>query len=183
MTQRKKKIPVWYVDGDLQKTIDFVFNLIEKGYNNEKIALEVNKLNPGVKPVSGQAMQAFLGKRIRKELLEFLDSLPEDHPAVKKRRGRVSWLINKSRKETNLFIQGCIDSGWKRKEMVEAINDMVDGKVDEASLNNYISTHIDNNGKKPIYCPKLAKENRFFSVHIMGAKPEALDRWRLRCTA
>jgi len=183
MAKRKERIPDWYISGSLKKTTKYVLSLIEKGHSNEVIAAKVSEKSPSGVAVSKQAMHAFVGKKIRKDLLEFLDSLPDDHIAVQKRRNRVSWLVNNSRVDTNNFIKNCIESGWKRKEMVKAINAMAEGTVDEAKLNNYIQKHIHINGKKPPYCPKLAKENRFFSVHIMGATPEALDRWRERCTA
>lgn len=89
-----------------------------------------------------------------------------------------TWLINGSIKETSEFITELyINQGKSFKYLVETLN--AEKNQMTYFLRMYVPKKIEAiEGKEVNEASKTLDENRYFSIHIVGAKPEALDRLR-----
>ena len=166
--KRKPVIPKWYVEGSLAKTKKLVFSMMKKRCTDEQIGEVL-----GVKETT---IRGFLTKKVHEESAKFRATLPFGHPRALNRCIRSAWLINDSRAETSAFITQQIVNGVSRTEIGEMITDMTGIKVTNAMVNSYIANHMNVNFTQEKIDQKLNEDNRFFSIHVIGSKPEALDK-------
>lgn len=168
MKNKERAIPSWYVDGDYKKTLKLVFKLMKKRYTDLEIANHFD--------VPETTIKGFLAKKARKEVLAFKETLPSDHPRAANRTIRSQWLINGSRKETSAYITQQLVAGVSRTDIGRKLSKLSGIEVTNAMVNSYIANHMNLNFTQVALDRKLNQDNRFFSIHVIGSNPKALDR-------
>lgn len=165
---KRDRTPSWYIDGDMDKTLNVIFDLIVQRYRDEQIAKHFNV------PIT--TIKGFLGKKVKDQVLEFRKTLDADHPRSVGRCLRARWLINESREETSAFITDKIVEGLSRAEIGAILTEMSGITVTSPMVCTYIANHMNVNNTEKMIDEALTRDNRFFSIHVIGSKPEALDR-------
>ena len=162
------RIPKWYIEGDLKKTCEAFFGLVAKRYSDPQIAAFFE--------VPETTIKGFITKKIPDEMAAFRETLPSDHPRAANRDIRAQWLINDNREDTTAFITQQIINGVSRTEISAILTEKSGITVTNAMVHSYIANHMNVNFTQARIDKDLNDDNRLFSIHIVGSKPEALDK-------
>ena len=165
---KRDRTPSWYIDGDMDKTLNVIFDLIKQRYRDDQIAKHFNV------PIT--TVKGFLGKKVKDKVLKFRKTLDVDHPRSIGRCLRARWLINESREETSAFITNKIAEGFNRTEIAAMFTEMSGITVTSPMVCTYMANHMNVDNTEKMIDEALTRDNRFFSIHVIGSKPEALDR-------
>ncbi len=166
----KKRTPKWYMDKSLTKTKKALFKMIKQGKTNDHIAEFFN--------ATPATIRSFIATTIKDEADELIKTLPSTNLWSVPAGRRTKWLINNSRQETTEYITNQIFAGVSRKQISQDLSKMSGVNVTPGMIHFYIKSHVQIDISTSKVDEELNNENRFFSIHIVGSKPEALDRLR-----